>query len=106
MVELAAAPPGDEVTVVFDGRPDQGEVAAAARLGVELVFAPGGPDAADRVIAARARQVDEPGAHTVVTSDRELARAVRAAGVAVIGVSAFRRRWDEPPVVDDPPGPA
>ncbi len=80
---------GDEVHVVFDGRArDLGLPADAA---LQVAFAPGpGPDAADRVIAARA------GAGTrVVTSDAALAEAVRATGAEVEGAGAFLRRLAE-----------
>ncbi len=83
---------GDEVAVVFDGRPDPSELAEAEAAGLPVEFAPGGPDAADRVIAGRAAAEADPGGLTVVTSDRALAAQVRAAGVAVIGSGAFRRR--------------
>jgi uncharacterized protein YaiI (UPF0178 family) len=77
---------GDEVTVVFDGRPfelegERVEVAFAARRG---------PNAADDDIAARARA-----GLTVVTSDAGLAARARTAGAEVIGAGTFRRRLDE-----------
>jgi uncharacterized protein YaiI (UPF0178 family) len=62
---------GDAIDVVFDGRERDLQ---AVRVGV--AFAPH----ADDLIAERA----EPGL-TVVTSDRELAGRVRAAGAAVVG---------------------
>lgn len=82
---------GEEVEVVFDGAWRDEEVAAGAAAGVVVAFAPGGPDAADRAIARLARTVDDPAGTTVVTSDAALAEEVRAAGVGVLGVSAFRR---------------
>ena len=72
---------GDEIDVVFDGR--ERELQA---IRVSVAFAPH----ADDLIAARA----EPGV-TVVTSDRELADRVRAAGAEVMGAGPFRRRLDE-----------
>jgi len=77
--------------VVFDGRWQPDEVTAAADAGVTMAFAPGGTDAADRVIADLARADPDPGQLTVITSDRALVAQVQAAGVAVVGVSAFRR---------------
>jgi predicted RNA-binding protein with PIN domain len=69
---------GDEIAVVFDGR-DRDLQAVRIRV----AFAPHADDA----IAARA----EPGL-TVVTSDRELAARVRAAGAEVVGSRALLDR--------------
>jgi predicted RNA-binding protein with PIN domain len=90
----ALARAGEPVTVVFDGRPGRGEQEALSDGPVTVRFAPGGPDAADKVVAALARAHPTPGAVTAVTSDRALADQVRAAGVAVQGVGAFRRRLE------------
>jgi predicted RNA-binding protein with PIN domain len=81
---------GDDVTVVFDGRPRD----VGAPEHVAVAFAPGGRDAADDEIARRVAADPEPGSLTVVTSDRELADRVRAAGAAVEGVNAFRARLE------------
>src|SRR5947208_17115268 len=70
---------GEPVTVVFDGAPHDVDAPA----GVEVAFAPH----ADDEIAARAG----PGV-TVVTSDRDLAERVRAAGADVAPAKAFRER--------------
>ncbi len=91
LAAFAAGRPGDDLAVVFDGRWQPDEVTAAADAGVTMAFAPGGPDAADRVIADLARADPDPGQLTVITSDRALVAQVQAAGVAVVGVSAFRR---------------
>jgi predicted RNA-binding protein with PIN domain len=84
---------GDEVTVVFDGSPSEERPgpggAAAGRLWV--VFAPGGPDAADDVIAERVARVGDPAAIRVVTSDKALSERVREHGVEVVPVGRFRR---------------
>ena len=82
---------GAVVEVVFDGRPGVDEEADAESAGIAVTYAPGGPDAADRVIAELARTAPDPAETTVVTSDTALAATVRATGVAVVGVSAFRR---------------
>ena len=79
------------VTVVFDGRAVPDEIAAGTSAGIEVAFAPGGPDAADRVIAGIADGADDPSDLTVVTSDGALAVAVRAAGAEVVGAGTFRR---------------
>lgn len=79
---------GEEVTVVFDGRPPPG-------LGpghVEVVGAPGGRDAADDVITERVEADPHPRELVVVTSDAGLVRRVRPAGVRVVGARGFRRR--------------
>ena len=87
--ELAAT--GDEVCVVYDGREFTDPPAAP---GVEVEFAPGGRNAADRRIAELVEADADPGSITVVTSDRELADRVRAAGAEVEGSGGFRRRLD------------
>jgi len=89
---FAAGDGAPEVTVVFDGRPTPGEVEDARAGGVDARFAPGGPDAADRAIEDLLGSLDDPGAVTVVTSDAALVAAVRRAGAAVEGVTAFRTR--------------
>lgn len=86
--EEGGSPP---VAVVFDGRPTPGEAEAAEESGVEATFAPGGPNAADMVIADMVRRLEEPGGTTVVTSDAALAAQVRSAGGVVMGVVAFGR---------------
>jgi predicted RNA-binding protein with PIN domain len=88
--DLAAT--GDDVSVVFDGR-EFGDPPAAPGLDVE--FAPGGRNAADHRIAERVEADPDPGSLTVVTSDRELAERVRAAGAKVEGSAGFRRRLDD-----------
>jgi predicted RNA-binding protein with PIN domain len=86
-----AAETGEPLTVVFDGRPF--DLSAPP---VEIRFASrSGPDAADHDIAALARTDPDPQSLTVVTSDRELASRVRAAGAAVVGAGPFRKRLDE-----------
>src|SRR3954469_14929637 len=86
-----AAETGEPLTVVFDGQPF--DLSAPP---VEVAFASGrGPNAADHDIAARVQSDPDPQSITVVTSDRELADRVRAAGAGVTGSAAFRRRLDE-----------
>lgn len=85
----------DGVTIVFDGRPDPGERAAAREAGVTILFAPGGPNAADHAIVALLRSIEEPRDVTVVTSDAALADAVRQAGATVLGARAFRRQLED-----------
>jgi predicted RNA-binding protein with PIN domain len=90
-LEAFAEATGDEVAVVFDGRPfalDGGGL-------VEVGFAPGGRNAADHAIAAWVAMDPEPGAMIVVTSDAQLERSVRAEGAHVVGSGVFRRRLEE-----------
>jgi predicted RNA-binding protein with PIN domain len=79
-----------EVAVVFDGKPfdiesDRVDVAFASRRG---------RNAADDDIAARVASDPDPRSLTVVTSDGDLERRVRASGANVEGAGAFRRRLD------------
>jgi predicted RNA-binding protein with PIN domain len=89
-LETFAGETGDEVAVVFDGRPF--ELEAGGR--VEVDFAPGGPNAADHAIAERVEKDPDAASITVVTSDHELVERVRAAGADVVKSGAFRRRLD------------
>src|SRR4051812_1711884 len=91
-LEAYAAATGEDVSVVFDGRPTEVE---AGR--VEVGWAQRrGPDAADDVIAARAAADPDPASLIVAPSAARLAERVRAAGAAVEGAGAFRRRLDAP----------
>jgi predicted RNA-binding protein with PIN domain len=88
--ELARAS-GDELTVVFDGRPFELDAPA----GVSVAFASRrGPNAADDDIAALVEGDPDPAGLTVVTSDRILGERVRSAGATVVGAGDFRRRLD------------
>jgi predicted RNA-binding protein with PIN domain len=87
-----AAETGEPLTVVFDGDPF--DLSAPP---VEIEFAGGkGPNAADHDIARLVQQDADPQSITVVTSDRDLAGRVTAAGAKVLGASQFRRRLDTP----------
>jgi uncharacterized protein YaiI (UPF0178 family) len=83
----------DAVTIVFDGRPRD----VGAPQHVAIAFAPGGRDAADDEIARRVAADPDPASLTVVTSDRELADRVRAAGAAVVSSKGFRARLGDYP---------
>jgi predicted RNA-binding protein with PIN domain len=88
--ELAgwAAESGEQVAVVFDGRPH-----AVVAPGVEIAFASRrGRDAADDDIVARVAAAPDPSAIRVVTSDRELTRRVRELGASVVGPGALPTR--------------
>jgi len=83
----------EQVTVVFDGSPAAEEAAVMDGFEtLEVLFAPGGPNAADDVIAELVGRAPDPGAIVVVTSDAALASRVRAGGARVEGASGFRRR--------------
>jgi predicted RNA-binding protein with PIN domain len=81
---------GDEITVVFDGRPFD---LVSPRVGVRFASR-GGRDAADDDIAELVEGDAEPATLSVVTSDADLARRVRDRGAAVVGAGEFRRRLD------------
>jgi predicted RNA-binding protein with PIN domain len=83
-----ASSTGEEVTVVFDGEPFD------LPAQVEVVFAPGGPDAADDEIVRIAASLARPESATVVSSDRRLAGRIQALGAGVLGAKAFRDRLD------------
>src|SRR4051794_20182160 len=85
-LERFAEETGDDVAVVFDGRPFELEEGGR----VEVGFAPGGRNAADDTIAEWVGDDPHPGSLTVVTSDAELAARVRAAGAEVVPSGSFR----------------
>ena len=80
---------GDDVTVVFDGRELDPPIEAE---GVEVGYAPGGPNSADDRIVELVDADPNPASLTVVTSDGELERRVSKLGAAVVGAGEFRRR--------------
>ncbi len=94
VAQLATLADGDEVAVVFDGRPQPGEVEAAGDVHVTAHFAPGGPDAADDCIVSTVEADTDPATLVVVTSDSTLADRVRSLGAGVVGAGTFRRRLD------------
>lgn len=77
------------LTVVFDGPPEGGRPKVQALGGLTIVYA--APRSADDEIVRRIRESRDPRGLTVVTDDRALASAVRAAGARVKGVEEFRR---------------
>jgi predicted RNA-binding protein with PIN domain len=80
---------GEELVVVFDGPRPPGLVAPP---GLDVRFAPN----ADDMIAALVAAAPDAERVQVVTSDRGLARRVRAHGAQVVGARAFRDRIDPP----------
>jgi len=96
----AARPTGEEWLVVFDGRPGPDHLDVP---GIEVVFAPGGPDAADREILRRLSARDGCGrGATVVTSDQALAEGVRRLGAEVVGAGRFRAWLERSADPDNP----
>lgn len=85
---------GAEVVVVFDGKPPREGGSAVELEGqgwkVRVLYAPGGRDAADHVVADLVVGRDE-GELTVVTSDVALAQQVAASGAVVMGARHFER---------------
>lgn len=88
---LAATLDQTRVEVVFDGNPHARVVEAGRDSRVGISFAGGGADAADKRIAALVREAERPGAVLVVSSDRRLRAAVKAAGGASTGAGGFVR---------------
>jgi predicted RNA-binding protein with PIN domain len=80
---------GDEVTVVFDGRPV--DLDSAEGVGVRFACRRGRDAADDDIVELVARNA-EPGSVEVATSDRALAARVRAARASVISVTELRAR--------------
>jgi predicted RNA-binding protein with PIN domain len=82
---------GERITVVFDGKP----VDLPDGATVEVAFASGGRNAADREIVRRLEAVKEPGAVRVVTSDGALAQRAGERGAEVVSAGGFRRRLEQ-----------
>jgi predicted RNA-binding protein with PIN domain len=96
LVELLgryAAAQRQQVTVVIDGGPVAG-VASGGNGELAVVYARAGRDAADDRIIALLRDVAEPAAYEVVTSDRGLAARVRACGASVRGTRSLLAQLD------------
>ena len=90
-LERFGAATGESVTVIFDGAPV--EIDAGERLDVRFASRRGA-NAADDDIAALVERDGDPASLSVVTSDADLARRVRALGASVVGSGEFRRRLD------------
>jgi predicted RNA-binding protein with PIN domain len=93
-VDVFARGAGDPVVLVFDGRPRDLRLPGDTPLDTQFAPRPG-RDAADQAIAERVEADADPASIRVVTSDRELADRVRAAGADVEGAGRFRARLDE-----------
>ncbi len=92
LLERFVADTGEDVTVVFE-RPPSPPIDSTV---VEVAHAPRpGRDAGDKEIVRRLRADPDPAGIRVVTSDRELADLVRAAGSTVEPAAPFRARLEE-----------
>lgn len=88
---------GDRVTVVFDGRPVP-DLPEGDHAGVTVCYARRrGPNAADDRILELLAASDDPGACTVVTSDRDLRCQGEALGARVVGARALLSRLEDTP---------
>jgi hypothetical protein len=93
-VDAFARDAGEPVVLFFDG--PRRDLRLPGDTPLETRFAPDqGRNAADHAIAERVEADADPGSIRVVTSDRELADRVRAAGADVEGAGRFRARLDE-----------
>ncbi len=91
LLERFAAATGDDVTVVFERKPNPPLHSTV----VEIAHAKKrGPDAADFEIARRVSAAAQPALICVVTSDRWLGDAVSAAGAMVVSSAGFRDRLE------------
>jgi len=88
-LERFAEQAGIELAVVFDGR-EHARVGAAVRR-VQVSFAPGGPNAADREIVRMIRADPDPASLVAVSSDRRLRAAIKAAGARSVGAGELLR---------------
>lgn len=89
---FASGHPAIAVEVVFDGRPHATVAEAGTEAGVAVAFAGSGANAADREIAAMVREDERPDGVLVVSSDRRLRAAVKAAGGHSTGAGGFVSR--------------
>ncbi len=81
---------GAAVTIVFDGQSSDGDFGyGAGRDGVQVIFSRHG-ETADDVIIRLAQELGNRA--VIVSSDREVARAVRAAGGVALAIGEFESR--------------
>jgi predicted RNA-binding protein with PIN domain len=93
-LDAYAVATGDDLTVVFDGKPVH--ALPAGEGPVRVVFASRrGRNAADHEIVDILAEDEEPATLRVVTSDNDLAVRAEAKGATVLGAGSFRRRLDE-----------
>jgi predicted RNA-binding protein with PIN domain len=92
LLERFAATSGEEVTVVFEQPPSP--PISSPVIGVAHAPRPG-RNSGDQEIVRRVRADPDPAGIRVVTSDRELADLVRAAGSTVEPAARFRTTLEE-----------
>ena len=97
-LEALAEASGDELTVVFDGRPGRsGPPEQPEGEPLRVLYARrSGRNAADERIAELVADDPDPASLTVVTSDGALRREVQALGARVVGAGTLLRRLDAP----------
>ena len=89
-----AAASGDDISVVFDGRPLP-DLPEGRHDGVQVLYARrGGANGADDRMIEELGADPDPAAVTLVTSDRELSRRAQALGATVVGVKTLLARLD------------
>ena len=95
-LEALSSASGDELTVVFDGRPGRsGPPEQPEGEPLRVLYARrGGRNAADERIVELVADDADPASLTVVTSDAALRREVEALGAHVAGASVLLRRLD------------
>ena len=89
-----AAREWEGLTLVIDGRPLSG-LAAGDGASIEVVYAPGGRNAADDRIVELVEGDANPASLVVVTSDRELRRRVEGLGAGVRGAGWLLGSWGD-----------
>jgi predicted RNA-binding protein with PIN domain len=90
-----AATTGDQITVVFDGRPLDDLPEGTNREITVLYARRKGRNAADDRIVTEVESDDQPESLTVITSDRELAERVRRLGAQVSGARTLLEQLDK-----------
>ena len=95
-LEALAEASGDELTVVFDGRPGRsGPPERPEGVPLRVLYARrGGRNAADERIVELVADDPDPASLTVVTSDAALRREVQGLGASVVGAGTLLRRLD------------
>jgi predicted RNA-binding protein with PIN domain len=90
-----AATTGDQISVVFDGRP-LADLPEGTDGDITVLYARRkGRNAADDRIVTEVESDDQPETLTVVTSDRELAERVGRLGAQVIGARTLLEQLDK-----------
>ena len=91
---------GHKLTVIFDPGPGRQLAAKYKRGGVKAQFVSAG-QTADQILIRRIRQVKNPQAVMVVTSDRAIEQVAQQAGLRVMPARDFARQLLEPDTNSD-----